>query len=88
MSSAFARILQQNSTFIAGEDLPAFRRVKINGQTASLADSTDIEVGIIAKEVQQGERITVELLQGGGVYGFHLDGSISSDATVYRADDG
>jgi len=70
--SSYGRILQQNTTYRAGADLPAFRRVKLVAGELQLAGPQDIELGIISVKAFQGDNVTVQLLTQGGEYGFHL----------------
>jgi len=86
--SSFGRILRQNTTFIAGEDLPPYRRVLLNGETLTLAGADDLETGVISKEAPAGSVVTVEVLEANNVYPLVLTGTLSSNDAVYRAAEG
>mgnify|MGYP001240752502 CR=1 FL=1 len=86
--SAYGRINQGGSSFKVTEFLPAFSRVVASGQSISLASSTATETGIVNKDCEPGEWVTVELIQPGGRYRVTASGSISAGASVYRATNG
>lgn len=77
-------------TLIAGEDLVAFRRVKISGSTVVYADAGETGIGVVQAAVDYSEdpRACVRLDESGGTSKMMASGVISAGATVYAANDG
>ena len=70
--SSFGRISQLNTTYQAGADLPAYRRVKLVDGELQLAGPQDVELGIVTTKCPQGDKVSVQLLAQGGEYGLVL----------------
>lgn len=77
-----------NQTFIAGEALAAFRRVKLSAGKAVYADATDSAIGVTQEGGVLDREVSVRLLNDTGSFEFEAAGAISADATIYGADDG
>jgi hypothetical protein len=77
--------------FIAGEDLEAFRRVKLSaakGNQVEYADAGEDFIGITAAKVPAGDFVTVNLKTRGRTFKLVSDGAISEGGDFYGADDG
>lgn len=75
--------------FIAGEDLEAYRRVKLDSTgKAVYADAFDVSIGVTDDKVKSGETVTVRLHGFPGTRIFICLTSCAAGATLYGADDG
>ncbi len=77
--------------FTAGEDLEAFRRVKLSagsGTQVEYADAGDDFIGITAGKVVSGDFVTVALKHAGRTFKLTASEALSVGATLYGADDG
>lgn len=74
----------------AGEDLVAFRRVKISGSTVIYADSGDRGIGVNQAVVDYSEdaNACIKLDNAGGTSKMMTDGAITEGNSVFAADDG
>jgi len=80
-----------NPAFIAGEDLEAYRRVKLSagsGNTVVYADEDEAAIGITQEKVNSGDNVTVMLDNIGGTRLCTVAEALSAGATLYGADDG
>ena len=76
-------------TLTAGEDLIAFRRVKISGSTVVYADKGDTGIGVVQAAVDYSEDSNATIrLDNAGTSKMTADGAISAGGAVYPADDG
>ena len=83
-------------SFIAGEALEPFRRVKLgaDGETVVYADAGDKGIGttidqrITSAEATAGHRVTVKLDNGGGTVLMTVNGDIADKSVLYAAADG
>ena len=77
--------------FVAGEDLEAYRRVKLSsgsGTQVEYADAGESFIGFTAAKVVSGDFVTVNLKSTGRTFKMVAGGSISVGANFYGADDG
>lgn len=77
--------------FIAGEDLEAFRRVKLStgsGTQVEYADAGEAFIGITAAKVSQNDFVTVNLKTTGRTFKLVAAGAISAGGDFYGANDG
>ena len=77
--------------FTAGEDLEAYRRVKLSagsGSQVEYADAGEDFIGITAAKAAQGEHITVDLKTRGRTYKVVALDAIAEGGDFYGADDG
>ena len=74
-------------TLIAGEDLEAFRFVKISSGKAVYADAGDEPIGITAKDVLEDEQVAI-IPMTGDIQKIVAAGVIASGGAIYVADDG
>jgi len=84
---------QQNEgikTFTAGEDLEAFRRVKLSSGEVVYADQIDSDgwIGVTQEKVSDGAMVTVRLKGTGRTSKMVASEALSSGASLYAADDG
>ena len=80
-----------SKAFKAGEDLEAFRRVKLSsgsGDTVEYADAGEDFIGITASKVASGDFITVELKTRGRTFKLTADGALSAGDSFYGGADG
>lgn len=77
-------------TMQAGEDLIAYRRVKISGSTVVYADAGDPGIGVVQAAVDYSEdaNACIRLDNTAGSSKMTADGAITAGAAVYPADDG
>ena len=76
-------------TMQAGEDLIAFRRVKMSGATVVYADAGDSGIGTVQAVVDYSEDASACIrLDNAGTSKMTADGAITAGAAVYSADDG
>ncbi|OGX06475.1 MAG: hypothetical protein A2Z88_03395 [Omnitrophica WOR_2 bacterium GWA2_47_8] len=77
--------------FVAGEDLEAYRRVKLSagsGTQVEYADAGEGFIGITADKVSQGDFVTVNLKTRGRTFKVVADGVIAVGGSLYGAADG
>jgi len=77
--------------FVAGEDLEAYRRVKLStgsGSQVEYADAGEAFIGITAAKTLQNDFVTVNLKTTGRTFKLVAVGAISVGADFYGADDG
>jgi len=77
--------------FIAGENLEAFRRVKLSagsGTTVEYADAGEDFIGFTQDKVDSGEYVTVALRSAARTYPAIASEALSAGAVLYGADDG
>ena len=77
--------------FVAGEDLEAFRRVKLSsgsGSRVEYADAGEAFIGITAAKVVQNDFVTVNLKTTGRTFKMVAAGAISAGGDFYGANDG
>lgn len=77
-------------TFTAGEDLAAFRRVKLSSSTVVYADQADSTsyLGVTMNAVSSGDLVTVRLKNAEGTFKCVAADTFSAGAALYAADDG
>lgn len=77
--------------FVAGEDLEAFRRVKLSagsGSQVEYADAGEAFIGITAAKAAQNDFVTVNLKTTGRTFKLVAAGAIGVGGDFYGADDG
>ena len=77
--------------FVAGEDLEAYRRVKLStgsGTQVEYADAGEAFIGFTASKVASGDFVTVNLKTSGRTFKMVAGGAITVGANFYGADDG
>lgn len=85
---------QQNEglkTFVAGEALEAFRRVKLDtgsGSSVVYADGGDSFIGVTQEKVDSGDNVVVRLKTTGKTFKMVAEEAFAEGATLYGADDG
>ncbi|HOR28493.1 MAG TPA: DUF2190 family protein [Candidatus Sumerlaeota bacterium] len=84
---------QQGSpaSFIAGEALEAYRRVKLDtgsGTNVVYADAGEAAIGVTVEKVASGDPVAVRLNKHGGTHKVTAAGSFAVGATLYGANDG
>ncbi len=84
---------QQNEggkkAFLAGEDLAAYRRVKLSAaDTVVYADAGEAFIGITQEEKLSAESITVALRSASRTYKVTAAEAIAANAVIYGANDG
>ena len=80
-----------SKAFVAGEDLEAYRRVKLSASSGSqveYADAGEDFIGITAAKAAQGEHVTVDLKTRGRTFKLVALDAISAGGDFYGADDG
>lgn len=76
-------------TFTAGENLEAYRRVKISsGSSVVYADAKEPAIGITQAKADNGDMIAVRLLNDKGTFKMTASAAITALAVVYGKDDG
>lgn len=75
-------------TFIAGEALAVFRRVKLSAGTVVYADATDDYIGVTQGPAASGEEVAVRFRTDPGTFFITCAGAISANAAAYAANDG
>lgn len=75
-------------TFIAGEDLEAFRRVKFSANTVIYADAGEASIGTTEYAVDSGESVSIRLNTAAGTREVEAAGTFSIGAELYGAADG
>jgi hypothetical protein len=80
-----------SKAFVAGEDLEAYRRVKLStssGSQVEYADAGEAFIGITAAKVAQGDFASVNLKTTGRTFKMVASGVIAVGANFYGAVDG
>jgi len=80
-----------SKAFVAGEDLEAYRRVKLSAGSGSQVEYADVGedfIGITAAKASLGEHITVDLKTRGRTFKVVALDAISAGGDLYGADDG
>lgn len=80
-----------SKAFVAGEDLEAYRRVKLSagsGSQVEYADAGEDFIGITAAKASLGEHITVDLKTRGRTFKVVALDAISAGGDFYGTDDG
>jgi hypothetical protein len=80
-----------SKAFIAGENLEAYRRVKLSagsGSQVEYADAGEDFIGITAAKAAQGEHVTVDLKTRGRTFKVVALDAIAVGGDFYGADDG
>ena len=75
-------------TFVAGEALNAWCRVKISGSTVVYADAGEAAIGVTQMAVASGGNVPVRMNYHGGSHKVLTDTTISAGASFYAADNG
>lgn len=80
-----------SKAFVAGEDLEAYRRVKLSagsGSQVEYADAGEACIGITAAKAAQGEHVSVDLKTTGRTFKMVAAGAITVGGNFYGANDG
>jgi len=80
-----------SKAFVAGEDLEAYRRVKISagsGSQVEYADAGEDFIGITSAKASQNEHVTVDLKTRGRTFKVVALDAITAGGDFYGADDG
>jgi len=80
-----------SKAFVAGEDLEAYRRVKLSagsGSQVEYADAGEDFIGITSAKASQNEHITVDLKTRGRTFKVVALDAITAGGDFYGADDG
>ena len=80
-----------SKAFVAGEDLEAYRRVKLSagsGSQVEYADAGEDFIGVTAAKASQNEHITVDLKTRGRTFKVVALDAITAGGDFYGADDG
>ncbi|MFA5156442.1 MAG: hypothetical protein WC532_03485 [Candidatus Omnitrophota bacterium] len=80
-----------SKAFTAGENLEAFRRVKLSagsGSQVEYADAGEAFIGFTAAKAVQGEMVSVDLKTTGRTYKVEANGAIAVGGNFYGANDG
>ena len=80
-----------SKAFVAGEDLEAYRRVKLSagsGSQVEYADAGEDFIGITSAKTSQNEHITVDLKTRGRTFKVVALDAITAGGDFYGADDG
>ena len=80
-----------SKAFIAGEDLEAYRRVKLSagsGSQVEYADAGEDFIGVTAVKASQNEHVTVDLKTRGRTFKVVALDAITAGGDFYGADDG
>lgn len=80
-----------SKAFTAGEDLEAFRRVKLSagsGSQVEYADAGEAFIGFTAAKALQGESVSVDFRDTDRTYKVVADGGITAGGNFYGANDG
>ena len=78
------------ASYIAGEALSAWRRVKFNGtaKTVIYADAEHDAIGVTQEAAASGANVNVKLRTAPGTHKVTAAGAVSIEDAVYGADDG
>jgi len=74
-------------TFTAGEDLVAYRRVKLSGASVVYSAQGEDFIGVTETAASSGEKVTVALL-GGRTHKCAASEALSAGAVIYGANSG
>jgi hypothetical protein len=77
--------------FVAGEDLEAYRRVKLSagsGTQVEYADAGEDFIGFTAAKAKQGEFVTIDFKTRGRTFKAVADGTLAAGASFYGGADG
>jgi len=80
-----------SKAFVAGEDLEAYRRVKLSagsGSQVEYADAGEDFIGITSAKASQNEHVTVDLKTRGRTFKVVALDAITAGGDFYGADDG
>lgn len=80
-----------SKAFVAGEDLEAYRRVKLSagsGSQVEYADAGEDFIGVTAAKAIQNEHVTVDLKTRGRTFKVVAFDAITAGGDFYGADDG
>jgi len=80
-----------SKAFVGGEDLDAYRRVKLSagsGSQVEYADAGEACIGITAAKAAQGEHVSVDLKTTGRTFKMVAAGAITVGGNFYGANDG
>jgi len=80
-----------SKAFVAGEDLEAYRRVKLSagsGSQVEYADAGEDFIGVTAAKASQNEHVTVDLKTRGRTFKVVALDAITAGGDFYGADDG
>lgn len=80
-----------SKAFVAGENLEAFRRVKLSagsGSQVEYADAGEDFIGVTAAKAVQGEMVSVDLKTSGRTFKVTAAGAIGVGGSFYGAVDG
>jgi len=80
-----------SKAFVAGEDLEAFRRVKLAGGSGTqvvYADAGEAFIGFTAAKALSGEMVSVDLKTSGRTFKVVASGAIGVGGSFYGAADG
>lgn len=75
-------------TFIAGETLEAFRRVKLTSDKVVYADATEAAIGVTQETGVLDREVAVRLLNDAGSFAIEVDEAVAAFATLYASADG
>ncbi len=76
-------------TFLAGEDLEAYRRVKLSaGDTVVYADAGEAFIGVTQEKVDSGKQVSVALRSAARSYKIAAKEALAANAALYGGDDG
>ena len=79
---------ENGKTFVAGEALAKFRRVKLSSSTVVYADAGEDSIGVTMENAASGAPVQVKLWNDGGTFLVESAGAITAEADVYGANDG
>jgi len=80
-----------SKAFVAGENLEAYRRVKLSagsGSQVEYADAGEDFIGVTSAKASQNEHVTVDLKTRGRTFKMVALDAISAGGDFYGADDG
>ena len=78
-------------SFVAGEDLEAYRRVKPKAatpNTVQYADAGEDSIGVTSNRASSGYAVSVDLWSKAGTFEIEASEGITASALCYGADDG
>ena len=77
-----------SKSFVAGEDLEAYRRVKFSSGNVVYADAGEEFIGVTSHKALNTEQVTVNLRSASRTYKMVASGAITAGNTIYGAIDG
>lgn len=77
-----------SKSFVAGEDLEAYRRVKLSSGNVVYADAGEEFIGVTSHKAVSTEQVTVNLRSASRTYKMVASGAITAGNTIYGANDG